>query len=72
MAAFQFHFMVLAIDVIDRCDPSNKMHRQLQPKKVKVRPLPENSLFPISRPHANFLPIWSFIIGLNFIIFPLN
>ena len=23
---FQFHFMALAIDVIDRHDPSNKMH----------------------------------------------
>ena len=33
-AAFQFRFMALAID---RCDPSNEMHRQLQPKKTKVR-----------------------------------
>ena len=37
MAAFQFCFMALAVDVIDRCDLSNKMHRQLQPKKTKVR-----------------------------------
>ena len=36
-AAFQFCFMALAIDVIDRRDPSNEMHRQLQPKKTEVR-----------------------------------
>ena len=36
-AAFQFRFMALAIDVIDRHDPSNKMHRQLQPNKAKIR-----------------------------------
>ena len=35
-AAFQFRFMALAIDVINRRDPSNKMHCQLQPKKTKV------------------------------------
>ena len=35
--AFQFRFMACAIDVIDRRDPSNKMHRQLQPKKTMVR-----------------------------------
>ena len=29
--------MALAIDVIDRRDPSSKMHRQLEPKKTKVR-----------------------------------
>ena len=28
-AAFQFHFMALAIDVIDRRDPSNKIRCQL-------------------------------------------
>ena len=38
-AAFQFRFMALAIDVIDRRDPSNEMHRQLQPNKTKVSPL---------------------------------
>ena len=37
MAAFQFHFMALAIDVIDRRDPSNEMSRQLQSNKTKVR-----------------------------------
>ena len=31
-AAFQFHFMALAINVIDRHGPSNEMRRQLQPK----------------------------------------
>ena len=36
-AAFQFHFMALAIDVIDRRGPSNEMRHQLQPKKTKVR-----------------------------------
>ena len=36
-AAFQFRFMALAIDVIDRRDPSNEMRRQLQPNKTKVR-----------------------------------
>ena len=36
-AAFQFIFMALAIDVIDRRDPSNEMRRQLQPKKTKLR-----------------------------------
>ena len=35
-AAFQFRFMALAIDVIDRRDPSNEMHCQLQPNKTKV------------------------------------
>ena len=29
--------MVLAVDVIDRRGPSNKMHHQLQSKKIKVR-----------------------------------
>ena len=29
------------------------------------RPLLENSLFPISRPHADSLPAWSFIIAVN-------
>ena len=37
MAAFQFHFMALAVDVIDRYGPSNEMHRQLQLNKTKVR-----------------------------------
>ena len=36
-AAFQFHFMALAIDVIDRRDPSNEMGHQLQPNRTKVR-----------------------------------
>ena len=36
-ATFQFRFMALAIDVIDRRDPSNEMRRQLQPNKTKVR-----------------------------------
>ena len=35
--AFQFCFMARAIDVIDRRDPRNKIRRQLQPKKTKVR-----------------------------------
>ena len=34
MAAFHFCFMALAVDVIDRCGPSNEMRRQLQPKKT--------------------------------------
>ena len=29
--------MTLAADSIDRCGPSNEMHRQLQSKKTKVR-----------------------------------
>ena len=37
VTAFQFHFMALAINIIDRHSPSNEMHRQLQPKKTKVR-----------------------------------
>ena len=36
-AAFQLRFTALAVDVIDRRGPSNEMHRQLQPKKTKVR-----------------------------------
>ena len=36
-AAFQFSFMALAVDVIYSRGLSNKMHRQLQPKKTKVR-----------------------------------
>ena len=35
-AAFQFHFMTLAVNFIDRCGPSNKMRSQLWPKKTKV------------------------------------
>ena len=35
-AAFQFRFMALAIDVIDRRDPSNEMRRQLQPNKTNL------------------------------------
>ena len=33
MVAFQFRFMALVVDVIDRRGPSNEMRRQLQPKK---------------------------------------
>ena len=33
---FSVLFLALAIDVIDRRGPSNKMHCQLQPKKTKV------------------------------------
>ena len=36
-AAFQFSFMALAVDVIDRRAPSNKMRHQLQSEKTKVR-----------------------------------
>ena len=36
-AAFQFRFMALAIDVIDRRDP--EMRRQLQPNKTNIIPL---------------------------------
>ena len=35
-AAFQFRFMALAVDVIDRHGPSNEMRRHLQPKKTEV------------------------------------
>ena len=35
-AAFQFRYMALAINVIDRRDPSNEMRRQLQPNKTKA------------------------------------
>ena len=34
--AFQFCFMALAVNVIDRHGPSNKNASQLQPKKIKV------------------------------------
>ena len=34
-AAFQFRFMTLAIDVIDRRGPRNEMRRQLQPKILR-------------------------------------
>ena len=37
MAAFLFHFMALAVDVVDRRGPSNEMRCQLQPKNPKVR-----------------------------------
>ena len=37
MAAFQFRFMALVIDVINRHAPSYEMRRQLQPEKTKVR-----------------------------------
>ena len=32
VAAFQIHFMALAVDVIDRRGPSNKMDHHLQQK----------------------------------------
>ena len=35
-AAFQFRFMALAVDVIDRHGPSKEMRHHLQPKKTKV------------------------------------
>ena len=34
---FQFRIVALAIDVIDRRDPSNEVRCQLQSKKTKVR-----------------------------------
>ena len=37
-AAFQLRFMAFVVDVIDRRGSSNKMRRQLNPKKAKVRP----------------------------------
>ena len=33
---FQFQFMALAVDAINWRGPSNKMHLQLQPKKIKA------------------------------------
>ena len=36
-AAFHFHFIASAVDIIDRRGPSNKMRRQLQLKKTKVK-----------------------------------
>jgi len=36
MAAFQFRFMALAVNIIDRHGSSNQMDHQLQPKKTKV------------------------------------
>ena len=35
-AAFQFHFMALAIDVIDRRGHSNEMLQRLQPNKTTI------------------------------------
>ena len=35
-AAFQLCFMAFAVDVIDRCGPSNEMRCQLKLKKAKV------------------------------------
>ena len=34
-AAFQFHFMVLAIDVIDRRGSSNEMYCQLHQRRLR-------------------------------------
>ena len=34
---FSVPFIALAIDVINRCGPSNELHHQLQPKKTKAR-----------------------------------
>ena len=36
-AAFQFHFMALNVDVINRHGPSNEMRRHLKLKKTKAR-----------------------------------
>ena len=33
MGAFQFHFMAIAVDVIDRRDPSNEMRHQFSTAK---------------------------------------
>ena len=33
---FQLQFMTLTIDSDDGCGSSNKIHRQVQPKKTKV------------------------------------
>ena len=38
VVAFHFHFIALAVDVIDRRVPSNEMCGQLQLKKTKARP----------------------------------
>ena len=35
-AAFQLRIIAFAVDVIDRCGPSNEMHRHLQPKKTNT------------------------------------
>ena len=35
-AAFQLYFMALAINVVNRCDPSNKIRHYLQLKKNNV------------------------------------
>ena len=37
VAAFDFSFIALAIDVINRRGPSNELRHQLQTKKIKVR-----------------------------------
>ena len=36
-AAFQFCFMALNVDVVNRRGPSNEMHRQLKLKKTEAR-----------------------------------
>ena len=36
VAAFQFSFMALPVNVIDRRGPSSEMCRQLQPKKTNI------------------------------------
>ena len=37
MAAFQLRFRAVAINVVDRHGPSNKMRCQLKPKKAKLK-----------------------------------
>ena len=36
-ASFHFHFIALAVNVIDRRGPSNEKHCHLQPNKTKVK-----------------------------------
>ena len=50
-AAFHFRFIAIAIDIIDRRGPSNKMCRQLQAKKTKVR-----SYLPFIKLQKTFYP----------------
>jgi len=38
---------------------------------LEFRPLQGNSLFPISRPHVDFLPAWSSIIAIKLISYSL-
>ena len=55
--------MAFAIDIINKCGPSNEMHCQLYPKKTKIMLGQQKAFYP-----TNKMVCISFKIGLNYAI----